>query len=282
MNAPSIAPQSATQSGSLYIVATPIGHPDDITFRAVAVLDQVNVVVCEERSQALQLLTRHNIKAELVELNEHTVHDATLECLKLLANGKSLALISDAGTPVIADPGGELVRAAIRKGYAVHVVPGPSSILAAVVCSGMALDQFLYVGFLDRKKDKRDEQIRRLALEPRTLVLLEAPYRLVALLESICRFMPDRRAYIGCNLTMPDEHHHYGTVAELAEHFSAHPFRGEFVVVIEGNSDIHRWYTLLRSTVNSTNTGNRSMHERDMWRTPTKHSHKRGRHRHSR
>jgi len=240
-----MAEDQSTTSGLLYVVSTPIGNPDDITLRAVAVMQTVDVIVCESRAEAQKLLAYLGIVKELLELNEHNDAEATIECMKLLGAGKKLALISDAGTPVIADPGGLLVAAAIRYGYTIHVVPGPSSILAALVRSGMPTEQFLYVGFLSRKREQRQQQVRLLALEPRTLVMLDTPYRLNTVLSTLAEEMPQRRAYVGCNLTLPNESHHYGTLAELHEHFTEHRFRGEYVIVIEGNPSVTRWYEQL-------------------------------------
>lgn len=250
MNAPALA-----RNGQLYIVSTPIGNPDDITIRAVAVLQSVDVIVCEERKRAITLLQYYDIDKELVELNEHNDTEATIECVRLLAAGKKLALISDAGTPLLADPGDLLVAAALKYGYPVHIVPGPSSILTALVRSGFPMDQFLYAGFLSRKKEHRYRQAQLLALEPRTIILLDTPYRLNTVLSVLLSVMPERRAYIGCNLTMENESHHYGTVAELAERFAQQRFRGDYVIVIEGNPDARRWYARLSEEISAVKNG---------------------------
>lgn len=241
--------ESSASGGQLYVVSTPIGNLDDITVRAIAVLQSADVIICEEQKEARRLLGYYDVDKELIELNEHNDTEATIAAVKLLAAGKKLALISDAGTPVLADPGGLLVAAAIRYGYPVHVVPGPSSILAALVRSGMPTDQFLYAGFLCRKKEERARQVRFLALEPRTIVLLDSPYRLSTVLGALAEVMPQRRAYVGCNLTMPNESHHYGTLAELSEYFVANRFRGEYAIVIEGNPSASQWYSLLEQSV---------------------------------
>lgn len=241
--------ESSAAGGELYVVSTPIGNLDDITLRAIEVLQSVEVIICEEQKEARRLLEHYDIDKELLELNEHNDTEATIAAVKLLAAGKKLALISDAGTPVLADPGGLLVAAAIRYGYPVHVVPGPSSILAALVRSGMPSDQFLYAGFLSRKKDERARQVRFLALEPRTIVLLDSPYRLATVLTALAEVMPERRAYIGCNLTMQNESHHYGTLAELSKYFAANRFRGEYAIVIEGNPSANTWYAVLEQSI---------------------------------
>jgi len=240
--------ESSASGGQLYVVSTPIGNLDDITIRAIAVLQSMDVIVCEEMKEARRLLDYYDINKELLELNEHNDTEATITAVKLLAAGKKIALISDAGTPVVADPGSLLVAAAIRYGYPVHVVPGPSSILTALVRSGMPMDQFLYAGMLSRKKDERVHQVRMLALEPRTMVLLDTPYRLTTVLGALAEVMPDRRAYIGCNLTMPNESHHYGTLSELHEHFKTNRFRGEYAIVIEGNPSAKGWYSFVEES----------------------------------
>jgi 16S rRNA (cytidine1402-2'-O)-methyltransferase len=246
-----MATEQPTTGGQLYVVSTPIGNPDDLTIRGLAVLQHADIIVCEQRTEAQKLLAYYDIDKELLELNEHNDAEATVECVKLLAAGKNLALISDAGTPVLADPGGLLVAAAIRYGYSVHVVPGPSSIIAALVRSGMPTDQFLYAGFLSRKKEQRQQQIELLALEPRTVVLLDTPYRLTTVLNALADVMPERRAYIGCNLTMSNEAHHYGTLAELRDYFTEHRFRGEYAIVIEGNPSVAKWYAHLAGAAHS-------------------------------
>jgi precorrin-6B methylase 1 len=156
------------------------------------------------------------------------------ELIYELTQGKRIALISDCGTPVFADPGYDLVKACLRRNIDIVVVPGASSIMAGVVRSGFGIKQFLFAGFLSRMKEEREEQMKLLSYERRTVVLLETPYRLMPFLEAAKDILPYRNAYIGCNLTMPYETHHYGTFLDLYKKFKDMRFKGEFIVIFEG------------------------------------------------
>ncbi|MES2764523.1 MAG: 16S rRNA (cytidine(1402)-2'-O)-methyltransferase [Bacteroidota bacterium] len=229
--------QPETTAGTLYLVSTPIGNNDDITLRALNVLKQCDVVISEEAKVAAPLLHAHSISKPIEELNEHNEEDAAAQYIELLKSGKNLALMSDCGTPVLADPGLVLVRKALKENITINVVPGASSVLTALVRSGFDASQFLYAGFLKRRPEERELELRQLAGENRTVILLETPYRLKPVLEAAAKVMPGRRAYLGCNLTMPFETHHYGTFAELWEKFEGERFKGEFVIVFEKPSD---------------------------------------------
>ena len=220
--------------GTLYIVSTPIGNQEDITLRAIRVLKKCDLVVCEEIKNGSRVLHRLNISKKLDTMNEHNENEKTFELIGLLKKGKKIALISDAGTPVFADPGISLVREALRLNIPMEVVPGVSSIMTALVRCGFPIKQFLYAGFLSRNKEERLLQLKRLSDESRTVVLLETPYRLIPILEAASRVMPDRNAYIGVNLTMPYETHHYGTFLRLYEKFKGQRFKAEFVICFEG------------------------------------------------
>jgi 16S rRNA (cytidine1402-2'-O)-methyltransferase len=226
----------SVKPGTLYVVGTPIGDLDDITLRALRVLKSCSVVFCEEFKVGARLLRAHRISKPLETLNEHNEGEATERVMEYLRQGKDVALISDAGMPAIADPGLLLIRRVLREGLPLVVVPGPSSILTALVRSGFATDQFLFAGMLSRKPEERRRQLQALAEEPRTVVLLETPYRLRQLLADAAAIMPERPAYIGCNLTLPYESHHYGTFRELWERFRSVRFRGEFVLCFQGRS----------------------------------------------
>ena len=221
-------------SGTLYIVSTPIGHDDDITLRALKVLNTCDVVVCEEMKEGATLLRKHKLSKQLEEFNEHSDDSRVHEIVAMLRDGKTIALISDCGTPIIADPGLGLLQSCLQNAIPVTVVPGVTSIMTALTRSGFRADVFVSAGFLSRKPEERREEIRLLSRESRTVALLETPYRLLTLLTALSERMPNRRAYIGCNLTYPSETHHYGTFAELEEKFRANKFRGEFVIVFEG------------------------------------------------
>ncbi len=222
-------------AGILSIVSVPIGHPRDLSLRAIDVLQSADTILCEDLKPAHRLLHSLKIEKPLLPLNEHTEVAATDEALALLGEGKDLALISDAGTPLVADPGQRLVYRAIEADIEVTPVPGVSSILAALVVSGFRSDTFYFAGMLPREKFERKTAAARLAEREETIVLLEAPYRLAQLLDDLVEaFGTARRACVAVELTMPKERVHRGTLLALRDRFLARPFKGEYVVVIEG------------------------------------------------
>lgn len=219
----------------LYIVSTPIGNPDDITLRAVEILRRANAVVCEERREGARQLHQYKIENELVELNEHTERYQVPELVARLERGETLALISDHGTPLLADPGTALVQRALASHIPVSAVPGASSLLAALVVSGLPVDRFRFVGLLPAKREEREQALRRLKDERDTMVLFDAPYRLAALLRDVRALLgAQRHVVVACNLTMPGEHVVRGTASHVVAHFEKNPFKGEFVIVIAG------------------------------------------------
>ncbi|MBS1536228.1 MAG: 16S rRNA (cytidine(1402)-2'-O)-methyltransferase [Bacteroidetes bacterium] len=222
-------------SGTLYVVSTPIGNDDDISLRALKVLKTCDIVVCEEGKVGAKLLRQHKISQPIEELNEHNEDTTATVLLEQLRVGKNLALISDAGTPLLADPGLALVKLAIKHDVPINVVPGASSVLTGLVRSGLPSNQFLFAGFVSRKPDERIAELKELARERRTVILLETPYRLLPLLDAATQVMPKRTAYLGCNLTLPFETHHYGTFTELFAKFTEEKFKGEFVLCFAGN-----------------------------------------------
>lgn len=223
--------------GTLYLVATPIGNYDDMTFRAVNVLRSVDLVVYEERREGERLLRHFSIERPVSSLTEHNEKAATHTLLEHLRNGKSVALVSDCGTPVFSDPGRVLVQEAIEGGVRVVPVPGASSLMPALVVSGFPIDQFLFYGWLSPKKERRRAELRRLQREKRTIVLMDTPYRLGPLLRDLAdAFGNARRICIAFNLTMADERTYHGTAAELYQRLSPKPPKGEFVIVIEGRN----------------------------------------------
>ncbi len=218
-----------------------------ITLRAIESLKNADTILCEDLKPARRLLHDLQIEKSLLPLNEHTEADATAEAIALLRSGKNLALISDAGTPLVADPGQRLVKQAIEEGIEVSPVPGASSILAALVVSGFRSDRFYFAGMLPREKTERKNAARKLSSREETIVLLEAPYRLSQLLDDLVHgFGNDRRAALAMEISMPKERVIRGTLLAIRDLFKAasptmpasptirNPFKGEFVVVIEG------------------------------------------------
>lgn len=220
--------------GTIFIVSTPIGNKKDITIRATEVLQNCDIVVGEEMKEASRVLINLNLNKPIELLNEHNEKEKVQQLIDIVLLGKSIALISDCGTPVFADPGIELIRAALANNITITVVPGASSIMAAIVRSGFDLKRFLYAGFLSRNTQDRLKEIQDLSNFPYTFVVMDTPYRLKVLLQDFAQVMPQRRAYIGMNLTMPSETHHYGTISELYEKFKSIRIRNEYVIVIEG------------------------------------------------
>jgi 16S rRNA (cytidine1402-2'-O)-methyltransferase len=224
-------------SGRLYLVATPIGNSEDITLRALKVLKEVDLVVCEERREGERLLRHRGITKPLETLNEHNEAAATHVLLAALKSGKTIALISDGGTPVFSDPGAELVRRAGEAGIGVTPIPGASSLMPALTVSGFGIDRFLFYGWLSPKKERRQAELRQLVRERRAIVLMDTPYRLMSLLRDLASaFGEGRRMCLAYNLTMPDEEIFRGTPKGLFERMSAKALKGEFVIVIEGTT----------------------------------------------
>ncbi len=224
-----------SNSGILYLVSTPIGNINDITLRALDVLRSADLIVCEEVKEGRKLLSGYDITRDVIPLNEHNEHEQTGEIIDFLVNGKSIALISDAGAPLLADPGTRLVQRCIEMQIPVTSLPGANSIIPALQLSGFSLDSFLYAGWLSPKKEIRRKQLKDLKTEKRLLVILEAPYRIKPLLRDVSRiFGSGRRAAVAFDLTTEKETIFRDTLGALATHFERNPRKGEFVIVIEG------------------------------------------------
>ncbi len=218
--------------GTLYLVATPIGNLEDLSARAIRVLGEVNLIAAEDTRVTRKLLTHFGLHTRLVSYFEHnklTKLDTVLAAL----DAGDVALVSDAGTPGLNDPGYELVCAAIDAGHSVSPVPGPSSPVAALVSSGLATDSFLYLGYLPRRSSERKTGLAQVADLPYTLIFLEAPHRLLHSLEDLRHALGDRRIAVARELTKVHEEVWRGTIGEAIEHFQEP--RGEFVLVLEGN-----------------------------------------------
>jgi 16S rRNA (cytidine1402-2'-O)-methyltransferase len=225
-------------SGILYLVATPIGNFEDITFRALDVLKKVDLVIYEERREGEKLLRHFGIQKPVESLNEHNEAAATFHIIEHLKAGKSLALVSDCGTPVFSDPGQLLVRKAVEQGMKIVPIPGASSLMPALTVSGFSIDEFVFAGWLSPKKERRRSELRALVRDRRTIVLMDTPYRLVALLRDLAEaFGETRRVCIAFNLTLPDEQMFYGTAVQLHKRLSEKELKGEFVIVIEGRDN---------------------------------------------
>ena len=221
--------------GTLFIVATPIGNLEDLTPRALRLLGEVDLVACEDTRHTRGLLNRFGIKAKTISYHEHNERERAEELAKLLEAGNNIAIVSDAGTPLISDPGFRVVRAAIERGIQVIPIPGPAAFVAALVASGLPTDQFFFGGFLPARATARRAMLEKLRAIPATLVFYEAPHRIAATLKDALNTLGDRTAAVARELTKLHEEIARGSLSELAQRFSASaPARGEMVLLISG------------------------------------------------
>jgi len=221
--------------GRLLVVATPIGNLEDLSPRAARALAEADLVACEDTRHSGRLLAHLGIRKRLISLHEHNERRRIPELVAALAAGQTIAVISDAGTPLLSDPGFPLARAAIEAGAAVEAIPGPSALLAALVASGLPPYPFTFAGFAPPKSGKRRAFYRRLAALGHTLVVYESPHRLVASLEdAVAELGADRPAALARELTKLHEEIVRGTLAELATWASGRKLLGEFVLVVSG------------------------------------------------
>ena len=217
----------------LYVVATPIGNLEDISLRALRVLREVKLIAAEDTRKTRRLLNAYNIETPLTSYHEHSKR-AKLDYLLSYLEKEDLALVSEAGMPGLSDPGYDLIVAAIERGISVVSVPGPSAVITALVVSGLPTDQFVYVGFLPRRKGQRQRLLRSISDEARTIVAFEAPHRVREALTDIEEILGDRRVSVCRELTKVHEEVFRGRMSQAREHF-AEP-RGEFSLVIEGKT----------------------------------------------
>lgn len=223
-------------SGTLYVVATPIGNLEDITRRALRILGEVNVVACEDTRRTRALLTHFALATPTVSYHEHNETSRADELVARMLDGESVALVSDAGTPCISDPGYRLVRVAAAAGIDVVPIPGASAAVAALSASGLATDAFLFVGFLPSKRSARKARLAELAGVRETIVFYEAPHRIGAMLEDLGEAFGEREVVLARELTKLHEEIVRGSVAEVAANLTSERHRGEFVVVVDGSS----------------------------------------------
>jgi 16S rRNA (cytidine1402-2'-O)-methyltransferase len=228
---------TSAAAGSLYIVSTPIGNLGDMTFRAVEVLSSVALVVAEDTRHSRHLLNHYKIATPLKSYHEHNEAKETPALVARLLGGDSIALITDAGTPLVSDPGARLVTAAAATGVKVVPIPGASSVLAALVASGLPSDRFAFVGFLERKGKSRKQEIERALSSDVTVVLFESANRLDATLRDLnAAGGGERRAVVAREITKQFEEFRRGTIAELEAAYAGESPRGEVVILIEGKT----------------------------------------------
>jgi 16S rRNA (cytidine1402-2'-O)-methyltransferase len=220
--------------GTLYLVATPIGNLADITHRALQVLNDVDLIACEDTRHTRKLLQHYGIDTKTVSYHEHNEQQRALELIELLKQGSDVAVVSDAGTPAISDPGFRLVRAAIESAVKVVPIPGPSAVISALVAAGLPTDEFFFGGFLPARSTARRARFDELRSVPGTLIFYEAPHRLAASLKDAYEILGEREAVVARELTKLHEEIRRGPLSELSKHYASNEQpRGEIVLLID-------------------------------------------------
>ncbi|MCY1718847.1 16S rRNA (cytidine(1402)-2'-O)-methyltransferase [Prolixibacteraceae bacterium Z1-6] len=224
------------KTGRLILVPTPIGNLQDITLRAITVLKEADIILAEDTRVSSKLLKHLEIEKKLTAHHKFNEHKTTASIVSKIEQGYTVALISDAGTPAISDPGFLLVRACVEKEVDVECLPGPTALIPALAVSGLPTEKFVFEGFLPQKKG-RQTRLKILAVEPRTMVFYESPHRLAKALAQFAEYFgEERRACVCRELSKFFEEINRGTVTELHEYYTAHPPKGEIVIVVEGKS----------------------------------------------
>jgi 16S rRNA (cytidine1402-2'-O)-methyltransferase len=226
--------ETPSNTGKLYIVATPIGHPKDITLRALDILKQVDAVICEEYRQGSRLLNQLGIEKELVTLNEHNEAQEAPNLVKRLERGESMAIVSDAGTPVFADPGQHLLTLLYQASIPVSPVPGPASLMAALSLCDFSIDRFIFAGFPPRKNPQRERFLEKFAHETVPVVLMDTPYRMTKLLQEVQSvFGKQQQILLACDLTLKKEIVFRGRVGEILPQVAGQ--KREFILILDLN-----------------------------------------------
>lgn len=219
--------------GILYLVATPIGNLADITHRALQVLRDVDLIACEDTRHTRKLLQHYGIETRTISYHEHNEQQRARELIERLQQGSDVAVVSDAGTPVISDPGYRLVREAVENGITIVPVPGPSALLAALIATGLPTDEFFFGGFLPARSNARRARLEEVRAVPGTLIFYEAPHRLAASLKDAYEVLGERKAVVARELTKLHEEIRRGRLSELAQHYATVEPRGEIVLLID-------------------------------------------------
>lgn len=224
--------------GRLYMVSTPIGHLEDITLRALRILKEVSIVAAEDTRHTQKLFSHYQIHTPLTSYHDHNKEEKSEILLQRLKEGQSLALVTDAGTPGISDPGYYLINRCIQAGIPISPISGPSAFLAALTVSGLPTDAFVFEGFLPKKRTGRLKQLNALKEEPRTIILYESPHRLVRCLHDLVEVLGDRRVVVARELTKLYEEIIRGRLTEVIPKMEGRSIRGEITLVVEGNRSI--------------------------------------------
>jgi 16S rRNA (cytidine1402-2'-O)-methyltransferase len=235
-NSPTNDPDTPLPDGTLFVVATPIGNLDDITLRALKTLAAVDLIAAEDTRHTVRLLDRHGIPAgRLISCHEHNEQERVAQLLAMLRDGKTVALVSDAGTPGVSDPGFRLVQAARAEGLAVVPIPGPSAAVTALSAAGLPTDAFLFVGFPPRKQGALKRDLAALAAQRATLIFYESPRRLLTLLQALLDALGDRQAVLARELTKIHEEFLCGSLSEISQTLAQRPaLKGECTLLVSG------------------------------------------------
>ncbi len=223
-------------AGTLFVVATPIGNLEDITFRAIRILNEVDLIASEDTRHTKILLDRYTIGTPMTSYHKFNIRAKTAQLVHELQMGKNLALVSDAGTPGISDPGQELIAAAVGQGIRVETIPGPSAVIAALSVSGLPTERFAFEGFLPKKPGKKRKLLAALKDEERTIIIYESPFRLVKTLDEIAKVMGNRPVAVCREMTKRFEEVIRGGAGEVSEKLKGKEVRGEIVLVISGQA----------------------------------------------
>jgi len=236
LNSPTDDRKDKIKKGKLYIVATPIGNKDDITLRAVKVLGEVDLIAAEDTRETGKLLAYHKIKNNLISYHEHNETRRAPGLINKLEKGLSIALVSDAGTPSVSDPGYRLINDAIAENIRIIPVPGVSATTAALSASGLATDSFIFIGFTAKKKEKRKNQLKKLANENKTIIFYESPRRILSFLDEILEIMGDRYAVLAREMTKRYEEFIRGLLSDIIKNLKKRPsIKGELTLLVAGN-----------------------------------------------
>ncbi len=223
--------EEKSMQGQLYIVATPIGNLEDITLRAIRILKEVDIIAAEDTRHTLKLLNHLEISKPLISYHRHNEEIKTQELINKLSEGKNIALVSDAGTPVISDPGGEIVKEAIKNNIKVTPIPGACAAITALISSGIDAKEFTFIGFLPQNKKNRKEKLEQIKQEERTTILYEAPHKLLTTLEDLKKVIANRTVVLARELTKIHEEYKTGTIEELQSQIEEP--KGEYVIIID-------------------------------------------------
>lgn len=224
-------------SNSLYLIPTPIGNFEDMTLRSIETLKLVDVLFCEDTRITKQMLNRLEISKKLISSNDHNEELTRNLAIKYLEEGKNIGIVTDRGTPIISDPGYKVVEEVIKKGYNVIPLPGANALIPALISSGVNPSPFMFYGFLNAKKSKREKELENLKKYPVTIIFYEAPHRIIEMLESIKDVFGERRISVSREISKLYEEIYRGTVSEVIDELNSEEIRGEFVVVVEGSSN---------------------------------------------